>query len=102
MLVRFAKLLQEHFGSIGTPIRMSGDEFIVLIRGMGNIVRIDDALRALTEDEARISAEEDYVMDAAYGVAKSMEQLEPDAETVYRMADDRMFEMKVASQKGRE
>jgi diguanylate cyclase (GGDEF)-like protein len=102
MLIRFAKLLQEHFGSIGTPIRMSGDEFIVLVRGMGNIVRIDDALRGLVEDETRISAEEDYVMDAAYGVAKSMEFLDPDAESVYRMADDRMFEMKVASQKGRE
>jgi GGDEF domain-containing protein len=81
---------------------MSGDEFIVLVRGMGNIVRIDDALAALIEDEAKISAGESYVMDAAYGVAKSMELLEPDAESVYRMADDRMYEMKVASQKGRE
>lgn len=102
MLVKFAQLLQTYFGPIGTPIRMSGDEFIVLVRGMENIIRIDDALQDLITAEAQISAQEDYIMDAAYGVAKSMEFLEPDAEAVYRMADQRMYEMKAASQKGRE
>ena len=102
MLVKFSEILTRVFRGIGTPVRMSGDEFIVIVRGKEKIDLIDNALRELAVQEANASLEADYVMDAAYGVAYSMEFIEPKAERVYGLADKRMFEMKTASKKGRE
>lgn len=101
MLVRFAEILTQSFHKIGTAVRMSGDEFIVVVRGMDNIQKIDDALQDLLVAEAEVSEEADYTMDAAYGIARSMEFLEPNSERVYRLADERMYQMKTASKKGR-
>lgn len=102
MLIRFAELLEEVFGPLGNAVRMSGDEFIVLVTGREKMDQIEDTLQRLVQREQETSQAEDYVMDAAYGVAYSYEFLNPKSEEVYRRADARMYEMKVASKKGRE
>ena len=102
MLCRFAEILTKCFASIGTPVRMSGDEFIVIVEGADNMGHIDSALSQLVALERKASEEADYVLDASYGVARSVEFLQPNAEMVYQAADYRMYEMKEASKKGRE
>jgi diguanylate cyclase (GGDEF)-like protein len=102
MIKKFAEILDVCFSPIGTAIRMSGDEFIVIVEGVENINRIDDALNQLEQLEREASDQANYVLDASYGVARSMEFLRPEAELVYQTADRRMYDMKEVSKKGRE
>ena len=100
-IASFGKILKEVFEKAGTCVRMGGDEFLVIISSE-YIDKIDDLIKQMVEKEAEVSENMPFEVDAAYGVAKSIEFESPVAEHLYSLADERMYEMKVASKKARE
>ena len=97
----FADLIFDLFGDVGECIRMSGDEFIVVSRGDRDISRARELLNVLPEEEKKASEDHEFEIDASYGMAESTELVSPKAEEVYRLADSRMYDMKVLTKKGR-
>lgn len=102
VLIRsFADVLTKCFEKIGNIIRMGGDEFIVILNTE------DDGIleQAITDYHKRMeNSKEIYGIElsAAYGLAKAQEIKENRTpETVYNLADERMYEMKKNSKKSR-
>ena len=98
LLTTYASILKETLGRIGILIRMGGDEFVVIVQEE-NMADIEQALSAIAHMEKDISHQYVFNIEAAYGVARKSECEKGDAEAVYRMADARMYEMKVESKK---
>ena len=82
-------------------MRMGGDEFLVIMPDM-HIAKLDGLIEEMEKKEREESRHMSFEIDAAYGVAKSSEMEKPVAEQLYSIADQRMYEMKVASKKARE
>lgn len=101
LISAFASILRESVREIGEAVRMSGDEFIVVLTGKRNVGKAELVIDDIKHHEASESKKLGMDVDASYGVAKSTEVMRPRAEQIYRMADERMYKMKVASKKGR-
>lgn len=93
LLKEFAQILQAAFRDIGQVFRMSGDEFLVIIREE-QFPQIDQCLSRMVKMEKRRSADLPFIIDSSYGVAKHSECMEGMTERVYTLADQRMYEMK--------
>lgn len=96
----FASILKTAFSGVGTIARMGGDEFVVVVRA-DQQERLNEALEALTALEAEESKKRDYEISSSYGIAKNTEIPGGTAEQLYRLADERMYEMKVRTKKQR-
>ena len=93
LLKEFAQILQAAFRDIGQVFRMSGDEFLVIIREE-QFPQIDQCLSRMVKMEKRRSADLPFIIDSSYGVAKHSECMDGMTERVYTLADQRMYEMK--------
>ena len=100
-IAAFGRILKSVFGEYGPCVRMGGDEFLVIMPDM-HIAKLDGLIEEMEKKEREESRHMSFEIDAAYGVAKSSEMEKPVAEQLYSIADQRMYEMKVASKKARE
>ena len=100
-IAAFGRILKGIFGEYGPCVRMGGDEFLVIVPE-AHIGRIDSLIEKMEQKEREESKHMSFEIDAAYGVAKSSEMEKPVAEQLYSLADQRMYEMKVATKKARE
>ena len=100
LIAGFGKVLNEVFGAYGNSMRMGGDEFLTIMEGK-NLPDIDLLLRDYIKKAEEVSKEIGIEIDASYGVAYSSEVYEPEAEQIFRMADERMYDMKVRTKKVR-
>ncbi len=99
-IASFANILREVFGGACSCVRMGGDEFLVIV-GADKMDETDDLIIRMEDFEKQVSKDLSFEVDAAYGVAKSTEMEHPVAEQIFRLADERMYEMKKATKKGR-
>lgn len=99
-LQAFAKTLSEAFKGIGTPIRMGGDEFLVIVRQehLNDMETAFEKMRVLQEEASQVLP---IPLSASYGTAMRSE-VRSTAGDVYRLADDRMYKMKKESKDTRE
>ena len=103
LIKTFANVFKEAFAGIGTTIRVGGDEFLAVVRNE-HVNEVDNALSKMAELQKIHSAELPIPLEAAYGVAYSYELVQEGtagehrvvAESVYRLADNRMYAMKAA------
>ena len=100
LLVSFSKILSESFKNTGDCIRMGGDEFMVVIYEEQWDL-IDAAIEAMKKRCIEESKATSLNIDASYGLAKNTESDVKSSEQIYRIADARMYEMKVQSKKNR-
>ena len=101
LISSFGKVLQDSFSKIGKTMRMGGDEFLTIIEG-DTIPSESEVMRGYFDALEHYRKETGLDIDAAYGVASSSEVYNPKSEQVFRIADERMYEMKRLSKKGRE
>ena len=81
-------------------MRMGGDEFLVIIKGQ-QLPSEENLLKTYHNNLYAVSKEIQMDLDASYGIAYSSEVFEPEAEQVFRLADERMYEMKRITKKSR-
>jgi diguanylate cyclase (GGDEF)-like protein len=104
LIKAFATAFHEAFTGIGTTIRMGGDEFLSIVR-LEHIDDIDATLAKMAELQKKYSNGLPIPLEAALGTAyrhellkeenqESEEMVLPKAEEVYRLADERMYDMK--------
>lgn len=100
LLSHFAKAFKKAFDGIGTAIRMGGDEFVAVVRSE-HLKDLDEAIEEMKRQEKIYSSDLPVELDAAYGIAFRGNDGSVKAMDVYRMADAKMYQMKVASKKNR-
>jgi diguanylate cyclase (GGDEF)-like protein len=93
LLKTFAKNLEEVFRESEHLIRLGGDEFCVIAKGVERS-SIEHSLLKLNRLNRDASKNLPFQVTAAYGVAESKEVTGNDAEDVSRLADRRMYDMK--------
>lgn len=98
LIVNFADVLKKAFHGVGTSIRMGGDEFVVIVRAE-HLKELGAALDDLKCLEKDFVSDLPIKLDAAYGYAIHQEGDETKAMEVYKLADKKMYEMKVSSKK---
>ena len=98
LLCAFADILKETMNRVGMPLRMGGDEFVVIVPEE-KIEILDIALKEMSMLEMERSKLYPFTIQSSYGYACKSECPDEDAEAVYRLADDRMYTMKVESKK---
>lgn len=92
----FAECIQSAFGRHATVGRMGGDEFIVIFEDMTGI-DIEEQLESYKKELAKCNkANPDLHISAAYGFCSKAEEPGLEAKEIYRKADGRMYECKVA------
>lgn len=100
LIQSFAKVLQDSFSKYGKSMRMGGDEFLTIIEGK-NLPTDTELLQRYHDNLQKYSVETGLSIDASYGIATSKEVFHPKSEQIFRLADERMYEMKRFSKKGR-
>ena len=100
LISSFGRILQEAFSSLGKNMRMGGDEFLTIIEG-DNLPDQDELITLYEEKVKEVSQEVELDISASYGVAYSSEVFEPEAEQIFRLADERMYEMKELSKRAK-
>lgn len=98
MICLFAEVFKKAFSGVGTTIRMGGDEFIAIVRAE-HLPDLDDALDALVILEREFSINSPIALDASYGYAVHRAADDAMAMDIYRMADAKMYAMKVKCHK---
>ena len=93
LLKTFAKNLEEVFRNSEHLIRLGGDEFCVIAKGVERS-SIEHSLLKLNRLNRDASKKLPFQVTAAYGVAESKEVTGNDAEDVSKLADRRMYDMK--------
>lgn len=103
-LKSFSEILSKCFSDADIISRMGGDEFMVAYRGElpdENGIRKKLLEMEKMEKTVSVSMPVKVTVDAAYGYAYSDEVEGAKSEEVYRLADQRMYGMKVRTRKGR-
>ncbi|MCR4798335.1 MAG: GGDEF domain-containing protein [Lachnospiraceae bacterium] len=100
LITTFGHLLSEVFGEIGESMRMGGDEFITVLKGDA-VKKAEECIQTLLQREEEEAKRLDIPVEASYGIAYSSEVYDPRAEQIFRMADERMYEMKRRSKRNR-
>ena len=105
LIKTFARVFKDAFSGIGTAIRMGGDEFLAIVRSE-HIADVETALDRLAVYQKKHSIGLPIPLEAAYGIAyrhelaesgaDSSENSSVEAEKVYRLADERMYDMKAS------
>lgn len=102
LLKIFATSLSQAFDQEGANvIRMGGDEFLVFWDRIKDQKHIERCLLRLDDLNREASQTQPFLVEASYGVAFSDELREHDAESIYKLADFRMYEMKKVSHNDR-
>jgi|GEM_PF-6771527 len=94
LITIFSTAIEQHFSHMGAVARMGGDEFAVFVQE-SDIPLIDKAIEKVSRDLRVADAKEEFSVSASYGLAESKELPGESSEAVYRLADRRMYEMKV-------
>ncbi len=92
LIKAFASVLKQAFAGLGTAIRMGGDEFVAIVRNE-HVADIPTAIERMQDLQKNCKEELPIPLEAAYGIAYRSES-GGDADTVYRAADKRMYDMK--------
>ena len=92
LIKAFSAVLKQAFTGIGTTIRMGGDEFLAIVRNE-HVADLPAAIEKLQNLQKNCKEELPVPLEAAYGIAYHSET-NGDADSVYRVADKRMYEMK--------
>jgi diguanylate cyclase (GGDEF)-like protein len=96
LIKTFAEVLQTVFGENGVVGRMGGDEFMVIFPDMSKI-ELDRLLKKFEKQVEKVNEQtKNLNMSAAYGYCGQAENPGCDAREIYRMADARMYEKKIA------
>ncbi len=97
LLTTFANNLKESFDDGDYLIRMGGDEFVVVSTGDKN--KLEHALVKLSRLNHESAKDLEFNIGAAYGMVSKSEAPNEDAEHLYRMADEKMYQMKLKIKK---
>ena len=97
LLTTFANNLKESFDDGDYLIRMGGDEFVVVSTGDKN--KLEHALVKLSRLNHESAKDLEFDIGAAYGMVSKSEAPNEDAEHLYRMADEKMYQMKLKIKK---
>ncbi len=92
LIKAFAGVLKQAFAGFGTAIRMGGDEFLAIVRNE-HVADIPTAIERMLDLQKNCKVELPHPLESAYGIAYRSET-GGDADSVYRAADKRMYEMK--------
>ena len=92
LIKAFASVLKQAFAGLGTAIRMGGDEFLAIVRNE-HVADLPAAIDKMLDLQKNCRQELPIPLEAAYGIAYRSES-GGDADTVYRAADKRMYDMK--------
>lgn len=96
LIKSFAKCIQDVFGKYATVGRMGGDEFAVIFQDISQI-SMEEMIAAYRKEIKECNRRNpDLNMSAAYGFCSKKEAPDLDARGIYRKADARMYERKVA------
>lgn len=96
LIKSFAKCIQDVFGKYATVGRMGGDEFAVIFQDISQI-SMEEMIAAYRKELKECNRRNpDLNMSAAYGFCSKKEAPDLDARGIYRRADARMYERKVA------
>ncbi|MGN8772551.1 GGDEF domain-containing protein [Candidatus Weimeria sp. HCP3S3_B5] len=95
-----ASVLSAIFKETDKVIRMGGDEFLVISEKKSR-GRLASKLRRMEKLLTIRSRKRPYDISISYGIASSDEDLTSSADNVYRLADQRMYEMKKQMKKER-
>lgn len=100
LIKSFAKMLKDTFGREGVIGRMGGDEFIVILEDakrewIDEKLELLDSVIDVVNKEHKESPENNVKVSTSYGYAFSCEVEENSAKAVYKLADDRMYSMKI-------
>ena len=102
LIKAFATAFHDAFTGIGTTIRMGGDEFLAIVR-KEHLEEVDATLAKMAELQKKHGKGLPIPLEAALGTAyrhellkdeNKAEAIHPKAEDVYRLADERMYDMK--------
>lgn len=96
LLVTFGEILTEVFGEIGDIYRFGGDEYMVLLDD-SYFDHIPLCITRLISLEESRSKDFPFEIDTSYGIARSKELNENTQSSVYKLADSRMYDMKMAT-----
>lgn len=101
LIKRFADVLREVYSLYGLVARTGGDEFVAVLDNVSaeETEKLISDMLGLMEQKNK----EDAVLklSAAYGYAMSDEIQDSNPHTIYKVADDRMYECKKKSKLGR-
>lgn len=99
LLCSFAEVFKNAFDGVGTTIRMGGDEFVAIVRAE-HLFELNTALETmvLLENDVR---QLPVKLSVSYGYYVHRRGDSAAAMDVYRLADARMYAMKVASKQQR-
>ena len=100
LLINFADVFKKAFAGVGTTIRMGGDEFLAIVRDE-HLSELPDALKNLESLEREFVTNLPVDLDAAYGYCVHELGDSTKALEIYKLADSKMYEMKVESKKER-
>ncbi|OWU99912.1 GGDEF domain-containing protein [Fibrobacter sp. UWR2] len=92
LIKAFASVLKQAFAGLGTAIRMGGDEFLAIVRNE-HVADLPAAIDKMLDLQKNCRQELPIPLEAAYGIAYRSES-GGNADTVYRAADKRMYDMK--------
>ena len=95
LLRTFAENMKKSFGDRYSLIRMGGDEFVVIANEKDR-EDVELCLKRLEKFDEVSSLDYPFDVAAAWGMASSSEVDTWNAEAVYKLADKRMYDMKVA------
>ncbi len=100
LLISFASILNQAFGEFGTIYRFGGDEFMVLLSDKF-FDKIPYCITNMIYLEEKNSSDLPFEIDTSFGIARSKELSANDSFSVYKLADSRMYDMKIANNKSR-
>ncbi len=96
LIKTFAKALREAFDGVENIYRMGGDEFLVIMNEDEH-EKLAVSIKRLEKLEEDYSRKLGMKIKSSYGIAGSGEVKESKSESIYTLADRRMYEMKKTS-----
>ena len=100
LLIRYAEVFKKAFNGVGTTIRMGGDEFLAIVRSE-HLHELESALNDLKVLEKSNSYGLPVPLEASFGYSVHELGDKTKANDVYKLADSKMYDMKVNTAKNR-